>query len=50
MSRLINIINGPNLNLLGQREPELYGKKTLKDVEKSCLETAKDNNVEMKFF
>lgn len=50
MSWLINIINGPNLNFLGKREPELYGKKTLKDVEKSCLETAKDNNLKIKFF
>ena len=50
MSYLIYVINGPNLNLLGQREPELYGGKTLKDVEKSCIETAKKYNAKLKFF
>ena len=36
------VINGPNLNLLGTRQPEVYGKTTLAEVEKLCLAVAKD--------
>ena len=49
MSCLIYIINGPNLNLLGQREPDIYGTTTLEDVENICLEIAKKNNIKLKF-
>ncbi len=40
MSKKITILNGPNLNLLGTREPEIYGRETLADIEKMCQEAA----------
>lgn len=40
MSQTVYVINGPNMNLLGTREPEKYGRATLADVEKLCRETA----------
>ena len=46
----IVIINGPNLNLLGEREPKIYGKETLKSIEKKCKEHAKKNKIKVDFF
>ena len=49
MSKII-ILNGPNLNLLGEREKEKYGSVTLKDIEKSCKDFASKNNINLCFF
>jgi len=46
----ILIINGPNLNLLGTREPEIYGKFTLPDIENKLKDFAKKINVEIECF
>ena len=48
--RKIIILNGPNLNLLGEREKDKYGKNTLKDIEISCKEFAKKNSFEVSLF
>ena len=49
MSKPILILNGPNLNLLGTREPEIYGSATLADVEAMCTERAKARGYEISF-
>ena len=48
----ILVINGPNLNMLGVREPEIYGNETLEDIQNALLEEAKDQglNVNLEFF
>jgi 3-dehydroquinate dehydratase-2 len=45
----ILILNGPNLNLLGTREPEVYGRETLADVERTCHKTAQTLGLEVDF-
>lgn len=45
----ILILNGPNLNLLGTREPEIYGTETLDDIQTLCKKTAEENSVEIDF-
>jgi 3-dehydroquinate dehydratase-2 len=46
---LIVVLNGPNLNLLGTRQPELYGAATLDDVETLCAETAEELGLAIDF-
>ena len=49
MTKKILIINGPNLNLLGEREESKYGKVTLEEVKKNCEAHAKSINLQIKF-
>jgi 3-dehydroquinate dehydratase-2 len=50
MANTIYVLNGPNLNLLGTREPETYGRATLADVEQLCREAGKrfDSTIEFR--
>jgi 3-dehydroquinate dehydratase-2 len=50
MAKIIYVLNGPNLNLLGQRQPEIYGRATLADVEKLCRATAKQYGLGIEFY
>ena len=45
----ILILNGPNLNMLGQREPEIYGDQTLDDIKGMCIEWAQSHNAGLDF-
>ncbi len=49
MKRII-ILNGPNLNLLGEREKNQYGKVTLEDIESSCKEFANKAKIQLSLF
>ena len=49
MAKPIYIVNGPNLNLLGTREPEIYGSDTLQDIELACINTAKHEGYDVVF-
>jgi 3-dehydroquinate dehydratase-2 len=43
------VLNGPNLNLLGAREPQVYGSQTLADVEKLCVEACASHGLKLDF-
>ena len=47
---LIAVLNGPNLNLLGQREPEVYGRTTLSEIEGMVREAGRAHGVEIEWF
>ncbi len=49
MPKTIHVLNGPNLNLLGEREPAIYGHDTLADVEAMCRAEAKGAGYEISF-
>ena len=47
---LIAVLNGPNLNLLGQREPEVYGRTTLVEIEKMVRDAARTHDADIEWF
>lgn len=49
MSRIIYVLNGPNLNLLGKRQPQIYGHETLADVERECRALAAELDLDLQF-
>jgi 3-dehydroquinate dehydratase II len=49
MPKTVYVLNGPNLNLLGTREPQIYGRATLRDVEKLCRAAAKQHRLTVVF-
>ena len=49
MSRLVYVLNGPNLNLLGKRQPHIYGHETLADVERDCRALAAELKLDLRF-
>jgi 3-dehydroquinate dehydratase-2 len=49
MSRIVYVLNGPNLNLLGKRQPKIYGYETLADVERDCRKLAEELKLDLRF-
>lgn len=49
MAKRVLVLNGPNLNMLGTREPDIYGAHTLKDVEALCQETGAELDLAIDF-
>jgi 3-dehydroquinate dehydratase-2 len=50
MTKSIAIMSGPSLNILGEREPEIYGHTTLPEIEQMCIKKAKEVGAEILFF
>ena len=50
MTKTVYILNGPNLNLLGQRQPEIYGRDTLADVDANCPAVGRELGLAVKLF
>ena len=48
-SVVVFVLNGPNLNLLGEREPEIYGRTTLAEIERMCADRAKAHGFGLDF-
>jgi len=49
MNKTVFVLNGPNLNMLGKREPGIYGGKTLKDVEADCISAGRELGLDVDF-
>jgi 3-dehydroquinate dehydratase-2 len=49
MPDIVYVLNGPNLNLLGRRQPQIYGHETLADVERDCAGLAAELGLELRF-
>jgi 3-dehydroquinate dehydratase II len=49
LSRLVYIMNGPNLNLLGKRQPHIYGSETMADVEAACRKLATLHKLDIRY-
>jgi 3-dehydroquinate dehydratase II len=49
MTALVHVLNGPNLNLLGKRQPEIYGRETMADVEAACRRAGERLRLDIRF-